>query len=70
MGLLGKSWIESVGGRKFLITLGCGFVTSLLTYAGKIDGEIYAYVTVLTVGAYITGNAVQKIKAPYAAPKT
>jgi hypothetical protein len=70
MGLLSKSWIESLGGRKFLITLGCGFVTSFLTYTGKINGEVYATVIVLTVGAYITGNAVQKMKAANAPTET
>jgi hypothetical protein len=54
--------IESFGGRKFVITIGCGVVTSLLTYIGKIDGATYSLVILGTVGAYITGNVVQKRK--------
>lgn len=48
------------GGRKFFMTLGCGAVTALLTWFGKIDGGTYAIVISATVGAYIAGNVVQK----------
>jgi xanthosine utilization system XapX-like protein len=56
--------VEGWGGRRFLITLGCGFVTSLLQYLGKLDpaGSTYAIVIVGTVGAYIGGNTYQKVK--------
>jgi hypothetical protein len=47
-------------GRKFWLTLGCGAVTSLLTYLGKIDGSVYSVVILGTVGAYIGGNVYQK----------
>jgi len=50
------------GGRRFLITLGCGFVTALLAWFGKIDAATYAMVELGTVGAYIGGNTYQKIK--------
>jgi hypothetical protein len=54
--------IDTFGGRKFLLTLGCGIVTTVLQYAGKLDpaGSTYALVIIATVGAYITGNAYQK----------
>lgn len=48
--------------RKFFLTLGCGAVTSLLCYLGKIDGAVYATVVLGTVGAYIAGNVAQKGK--------
>jgi uncharacterized membrane protein YeaQ/YmgE (transglycosylase-associated protein family) len=48
--------------RKFLLTVGCGAVTSLLTWFGKIDGGIYSVVILGTVGAYIGGNVMQKAK--------
>jgi uncharacterized membrane protein YeaQ/YmgE (transglycosylase-associated protein family) len=51
-------------GRKFWLTLGCGAVTSLLTYLGKIDGGTYSVVILGTVGAYIGGNVYQKAKEP------
>jgi uncharacterized membrane protein YeaQ/YmgE (transglycosylase-associated protein family) len=48
--------------RKFLLSLGCGAVTSSLCYLGKIDGAVYATVVLGTVGAYIAGNVAQKGK--------
>ena len=57
---------DSYGGRRFLITLGCGVATTALQWFGKIDaaGGTYAAVTIATVAAYITGNTAQKIKGP------
>jgi hypothetical protein len=54
--------LNSCGGRKFLLTLGCGLVTTVLVWFGKIDGATYSLVILGTVGAYITGNVVQKAK--------
>jgi hypothetical protein len=58
--------LETFGGRRFLMTMGCGAATSLLQYMGKLDaaGNTYALVVVGTVGAYIAGNTFQKVKAP------
>lgn len=58
--------LETVGGRKFLATIGCCAVTSLLQYTGKLDpaGSTYSLVVLGTVGVFIAGNVVQKVKAP------
>ena len=58
--------IETAGGRRFLVTVGAGVMTSLLQYLGKLDpaGSTYALVIIGTVGAYIAGNTTQKVKAP------
>jgi hypothetical protein len=54
--------INKLGGRTFLLTLGCGAATTALCWAGKIDGTTYAAVVLGTVGAYITANAVRGVK--------
>jgi len=48
--------------RRFLLSAGCGIATTALVWAGKIDGAVYATVVLGTVGAYIAGNTVQKVK--------
>lgn len=56
--------ITHLGGRRFLLTLGCGVATTVLTWHSKIDGGVFATVIIATVGAYIAGNVTQKIKQP------
>jgi hypothetical protein len=58
--------LEAYGGRRFLMTMGCGIATTLLQYMGKLDpvGSTYSLVVIATVGAYIAGNVTQKVKAP------
>lgn len=55
-------WIIAAGGRRFLLTVGCSIVTTILCYKGAIDGGVYATVIIATVGAYITGSTIQKNK--------
>lgn len=52
--------ITWLGGRRYVMTMGCGLITSLLCFFGKIDGGTYSLVICATVAAYITGNGVQK----------
>ena len=54
--------LETLGGRRFIMSMLVGATTALLTYLGKIDGSTYSLVTLGTVGAYITGNTFQKVK--------
>lgn len=53
---------SSLFGTKFLATVGCGFCTTLLCWHGKISDDIYAFVIIGTVGAFITGDVIQKVK--------
>ena len=49
-----------LGGRRFVITMGAGIMTTALQWFGKLDpsGSTYALVIAATVGAYITGGTI------------
>ena len=53
------------GGRRFVMAMGAGFMTTALQWCGKLDpsGTTYAMVILGTVGSYITGAVVDNIKA-------
>ena len=55
-----KELLENLGGRRFLLALFCCAGTIILSALGKIDGNAYAAVQIGIVGAYITGNVIQK----------
>jgi uncharacterized membrane protein YeaQ/YmgE (transglycosylase-associated protein family) len=55
---------KACGGRRFLLSVGCGLVTTALCWAGKIDGGTFAMVMLGTVGAFIGGNVYESVKAP------
>jgi hypothetical protein len=67
-----RALIESFGGRRFVLTVGAGLVTSLLQWFGKLDpaGNTYALVVLGTVGAYLAANTTQKVKGTPDAPNT
>jgi hypothetical protein len=52
--------ITSLGGRKFLLSVGCGLVTSILLWFGKLDSTAYSTIIISTVGVFVAGNVVQK----------
>jgi hypothetical protein len=52
--------ICSLGGRRFLVTVGCGIATTMLCFLEKIDGSVYATVIISTVGVFIAGRTYQK----------
>ena len=57
-----RQLIANAGGRRFLMTIGCGIVTSFLLYANKLESGDYATIILATVGFYIGGNTYQKTK--------
>lgn len=62
--------LETAGGRRFVATMGAGLMTTVLQWFGKLDpaGTTYAAVVIATLGVYIAGNTVQKIKAGGSSP--
>lgn len=58
-----QRWLAATGGRRFLLSLGAGVISSILVWYGKIDGSIYRDVVIGTVGLYIAGNTVQKVRS-------
>ena len=54
--------LSKVGGRRFVLAVGCGVVTSVLCWYGKINDVAYSTVVIATVAAYITGNGLQKAR--------
>lgn len=60
--------LDSIGGRRFVLTMVSGAGTWLLCLVGTIDGGVYSVVTIATVAAYIGGNTAQKIRTPASQP--
>ena len=56
------AWLEALGGRRFLLVLGCGLVNAVLVWFGKITSGDFVLVTSATVSVFIAGNAYQKAK--------
>lgn len=55
------TWLSKLGGRRFIITLGCGAVCTILVWHHKISGDVFEWTVIGTVGAYIGGNTWQAI---------
>ena len=56
---------QTIGGRRFLMALGAGLMTTLLQWFGKLDpaGSAYSMVIIGTVAAYITGGTLDNKNA-------
>jgi hypothetical protein len=57
------NYLTAWGGRRFLMTMGCGMACTVLVWFAKIDGAIFRDIIIATVSVYIAGNVAQKIKA-------
>lgn len=49
------------GGRRFVMAMGCGIVNTGLVQLGSITPEVYQWIILGSVAAYITGNTAQKM---------
>lgn len=54
--------LSTIGGRRFLLTLGCGIACTLLVWYAKISDSIFRDIIIATVAVYISGNTWQKVK--------
>ncbi len=69
MTLTARNTIYEWGGRSFVLTVGCGFVCTLLVICGTISEQVFQYIIIGTVGAFITGNAWEGVRAKDEASK-
>lgn len=58
-----NQWLTTFGGRRFVMTIGCGAVCTVLLWFGKIDGPVFRDIIIATVAVFIAGNTYQKTKA-------
>lgn len=52
--------MDKLGGRRFVMTMGCGMACTVLVWFAKIDGSIFRDIIIATVAVYIAGNVYQK----------
>lgn len=55
---------EKLVSRKFILAVLSLITTTTLCFTGDINGGVYSTVIIATVGAYITGNVLQKNQPP------
>jgi hypothetical protein len=58
-----RRWLDELGGRRFLMSMGAGISSTVLVWFGKISDQVFATVVIACVAAYITGNTAQKVKS-------
>jgi hypothetical protein len=51
----------AVGGRRFILCMGCGLAVTALVWFGKIDGPVFRDIILGTIGVYVLGNTGQKV---------
>jgi hypothetical protein len=56
--------LTQYGGRRFLLTVGCGGVCSILLWFGKLSDPSFTTIILGTVAVYIAANTTQKVKGP------
>ena len=57
-----RAMYETVGGRRFLLTVGTQVLSSLLLWYGKLTPDAYSMLILGTVGVYIGSSTYEKTK--------
>jgi hypothetical protein len=52
--------LDTLGGRRFLLTVAAQVSCNVLVWWGKISDDVYSVVVLATVASYITGNVMQR----------
>lgn len=52
--------LQTFGGRRFILTVGCGLVCSVLLWFGKLTDGSFTTIILGTVAVYIAANTTQK----------
>ena len=60
-----KNLFTPIGGRRFFISVMCCLLNVWLVREQTITGDVYMWIILGTVGAFITGNVGQKIWGNY-----
>lgn len=60
-----KNIFTPMGGRRFFISVMCCLLNTWLVREQTITGDVYMWIILGTVGAFITGNVGQKIWGNY-----
>lgn len=58
------SWREALGGRRFLLAIGCSLVNTVLFGMGILSENGYLMIISGTVIAYITARTTQAVVTP------
>lgn len=53
---------DTVGGRRFLLTVSTQAISSILLWYGKLTPDAYSMIVLGTVGVFIGANTYQKVK--------
>jgi hypothetical protein len=62
------AWLQGLGGRRFLLTVGNAAVNTVLLWFGKLGTGEYVTIVTLTTGAYIAAGTWQKGQGTGRAP--
>ena len=62
-------WMRAAGGRRFLISVGCGIVSTVVLVLGYIGEASYVQLILGTVAAFVAGASWRQDTPPSAHPK-